>query len=81
MGEHRNGIALVFSRTDCRWFHESIANADAILFLRGRVKFVDARTGRADGNGAGAGSLLAAWGYDNAEALAQMKRFGMFLYR
>lgn len=41
MHNHRNGIALVFARTDCAWFHEYVAQADAILFLRGRVKFVD----------------------------------------
>jgi hypothetical protein len=41
MHYHRQGVALVFARTDCKWFHDYVAKADAILFLKGRVKFVD----------------------------------------
>lgn len=41
MHEHRNGVAIVFSRTDCKWFFDYVMQSDAILFLRGRVKFVD----------------------------------------
>lgn len=61
MHQHRYGMALVFARTDCRWFHDYCAKADALLFLSGRVRFVDGlcKTG---GNGAGSGSMLVAWG-------------------
>ena len=68
MHEHRNGIALVFARTDTKWFHDYVAKADAILFLAGRVKFVDG-LGVTAGNGAGAGSMLIAWGQHNVDAL------------
>ncbi len=61
MHAHRNGLALVFARTDCKWFHDYVANADAILFMKGRVKFVD-WLGVTGGNGAGSGSMLVAWG-------------------
>jgi hypothetical protein len=61
MHRHRNGIALVFARTDNAWFHEFIINADAILFMKGRISFVDG-LGVAAGSGSGAGSLFAAWG-------------------
>lgn len=78
LAEHGNGIALVFSRTDCTWFHEAIAKADAILFLRGRIAFVD---GSGTGNaGAGAGSLLAAYGKECTEALFRLSDRG-FIFR
>ena len=75
MDKHRNGVSLVFARTDCAWFHESVAQADAILFLRGRVKFVDG-LGVTGGSGAGSGSMLVAWGQENVEALRKMQDLG-----
>jgi hypothetical protein len=75
MHDHRNGIALVFARTDCAWFHDSVAKADAILFLRGRIKFVDG-LGVTGGSGAGSGSMLVAWGQDNVKALEAMRDIG-----
>jgi hypothetical protein len=75
MHNHRNGIALVFARTDCAWFHDSVAKADAILFLRGRIKFVDGLC--ATGNsGSGNGSMLIAWGDYNVDVLKQMSDLG-----
>lgn len=80
MHEHRYGVALVFSRTDCGWFHDFVANSDAVLFLKGRVKFVDG-LGVTGGSGPGSGSLLAAWSPDCVEALASMgdRGFGKFI--
>lgn len=75
MHQHRNGIALVFARTDCAWFHDYVAKADAILFLRGRIKFVDG-LGVTGGGGAGCGSMLVAWGESNIEALRGMVDLG-----
>jgi phage N-6-adenine-methyltransferase len=75
MHKHRNGIALVFARTDCAWFHEFVAKADAILFLRGRIKFVDG-LGKTGGSGAGSGSMLVAWGEENVRALKVMQDIG-----
>lgn len=78
MHEHRNGVALVFARTDCAWFHDYAAKADAILFLRGRVKFVDG-LGKTGNSGAGAGSMLIAWGNESVEALRRMSSRGLFM--
>lgn len=75
MHQHRNGIALVFARTDCVWFHNFVAKADAILFLKGRVKFVDG-LGVTKGSGAGSGSMLIAWGSDNVQALINIADMG-----
>jgi hypothetical protein len=73
MHKHRNGVALVFARTDCKWFHDYCAEADAILFLKGRVRFVDGLN-ISKGSGAGSGSMLVAWGETAVNAL-----FGMHL--
>ena len=75
MHNHRNGIALVFARTDCKWFHDYVAKADAILFLKGRVRFVDG-FGVSGGSGAGSGSMLVAWGDECVQALGRMKDKG-----
>lgn len=79
MHNHRNGVSLVFSRTDCKWFHDYVAKADAILFLKGRVKFVDG-LGVTGGSGAGCGSMLIAWGKENVKALENMTDIGHLVY-
>ena len=60
MAKHGNGIALIFARTDTKMFHDYCFNADAILFLKGRLSFYDVE-GRKGGT-AGAPSCLVAWG-------------------
>ena len=74
--EHGQGIALVFSRCDTKWFHEVAPFADAICFIKGRVKFVPAQFAQAYADklyepkgGCGAGSMLIAFGVNNAEIL------------
>lgn len=65
---HGNGIALLFNRCDCKLFQEVIfPTAQAILFLRGRVKFHTA-DGKQRGT-PGCGSVLIAFGEKNAEVL------------
>lgn len=40
LAEHRNGIALIFARTETRGFHNYVWNkADSIFFFRGRLSF------------------------------------------
>jgi hypothetical protein len=86
MGEHRNGMALVFARTDTEWYHETRQTADAILFLAGRVKFVDhtgavplvwsEREQRWKESMPGVGSMLVAWGLEAVEALYRCRDLG-----
>lgn len=78
MHTYRNGIALVFSRTDCKWYHEYVAKADGILFLKGRVKFVDG-LGKTSGSGAGCGSMLVSWGEVNTNTLRSLGSYGHFV--
>ena len=37
--EYGNGIALVFARTDTRWFHNYATKADILCFVKGRLAF------------------------------------------
>lgn len=78
MSAHGNGVALVFARTDCAWFHEHVTTADAVLFLKGRVRFVDG-AGVSGGGGAGSGSMLIAWGAENVKALEGMSSYGFLI--
>lgn len=68
LAAHRNGFALVFARTDTKWWHEWVApHADAVCFIKGRLRFI-----RPDGTGAGtaaAPSALIAYGPDCVTAL------------
>lgn len=66
---HGDGIALVFARTETQWFQDWIwPHAHGVYFLAGRLRFhtVDGRRARA---GAGAPSVLIAYGSRNAKAL------------
>lgn len=76
---HGNGIALVFSRTDAAWFHESIRTASAVLFVTGRIEFVPGRENAHKRSRCGAGSVLFAWGEVNVPFLARLKRYGYFI--
>jgi hypothetical protein len=69
LAKHGNGIALIFARTETRMFFRQVwAKADAILFLEGRLSFLDASGVKAKAN-AGAPSVLVAYGEENVTAL------------
>jgi hypothetical protein len=72
MAEHNNGIALIFARTDTRMFHDYVFNADAILFLKGRLSFYDVHGVK--GGTAGAPSCLVAYG---AEVVRRLMNCGL----
>lgn len=68
MTEHGDGIALLFNRCDSKMFQDIIfENATAIKFLRGRIKFY--RSNGEQGGTPGCGSVLVAFGEDNAKIL------------
>lgn len=70
MAAHNHGTALVPSRTEVeKWFWPYVwESATAILFLRGRISFY-LPDGSTKGN-AGHGSVLAAYGEEDAARLA-----------
>jgi hypothetical protein len=67
--QHRNGIALVFARTDTHWFHTYATRADAICFTRGRISFISPGTPSSHMSTPGCGSVLLANGKKCVEAL------------
>ena len=75
---HGNAIALTFARTETKMFFDSVWDkADAILFLKGRIKFFHVTGTRGDSSGAP--SVLIAYGKNNADALMNCKINGKYI--
>lgn len=75
---HGNGIALIFARTETKCFFEHIwHDADAILFVKGRIKFY--HVSGVQGGTPGAPSVFIAYGKENAIALQNSGIEGRFL--
>lgn len=76
---HGTGTALIFARTETKDFHDLVwREATALLFLKGRVSFLDANGVRAKAN-AGAPSVLVAYGAGDAEALRRSGIAGQYV--
>lgn len=70
------GTALIFARTDTDMFHRWVwASADAVLFIRGRLKFYDVR-GKIAKDNAGGPSCIVAYGADDALRLSEQTEIG-----
>ena len=79
MAEHNRGIALVFSKIEAKWFHDIVLdNATAVKFLYNRIQFFkpDGTKGTQPRNG----SMLVAYGKEDAETLSKNSLKGKFLY-
>lgn len=69
MADHGSGVALIFARTETAMFHDYVwERADSVLFLKGRVSFLDAGGVAAKAN-AGAPSCLVAYSPFDTAAL------------
>jgi hypothetical protein len=78
MAEHNNGIALVFARTETRAFFDFVwAEATAIFFIKGRIKF-HKPDGSLSGK-SGSPSVLIAYGEEQAEILKNCSLAGKYL--
>lgn len=76
---HGNGIVLIFARTETKCFFNHIwYDADAILFVKGRIKFYNI-DGEQKGT-SGAPSVFIAYGKENAEILKKSGIDGRFIY-
>ena len=79
MAGHNNGIALVFARTETRWFQTYVFNgASALLFVAGRIHFHHLDGTRATG-AAGGPSVLAAYGNRDRDILGACEIKGKHL--
>lgn len=68
MIEHGRGIALVFVRSDTTWWQRAADQADSILFMLGRIRFLDL-AGVAPKSTAATPSCLMAFGSTAASRL------------
>lgn len=76
---HGHGTALIFARTETALFHDWVwPHATAILFMRGRVTFLDPEGVAASAN-SGAPSVLIAYGESDAKALRDSGIEGRFI--
>ena len=73
---HGNGIALVAARTSAGWFHDLAPQCDALLFPKGKTKFV--RPDGSIGGSPGTGVVLLAMGEVACLAL-RTSGLGMYL--
>lgn len=79
MAEHQNGIAFIFARTETKAFFNYVwEQATAVLFLKGRVKFLNADITVT--NAANAPSVLIAYSEYDAEILRNCVIPGKFVY-
>jgi hypothetical protein len=79
LAEYGRGTALIFARTETAVFHRYVWEAaDGILFLKGRLNFLDANGQRAKAN-AGAPSCLVAYGSEDAELLRTCALAGRYV--
>lgn len=69
LAAHGDGLALVFARTDTRWFQRFASEATALCFIGGRLRF--RRPDGSAGDTAPSPSLLVAFGLPCAIALAE----------
>jgi hypothetical protein len=71
LADHGDGIALIFARTETRDFFGAVwERADALLFLKGRIRFYRS-TGKPGGSSGGAPSVLIAYGPRAVQRLAE----------
>lgn len=74
---HGNGIALVPDRTSAPWFQDAFPWMDAVLFTKGKIKFLreDGTRGESPGNG----TALMAIGLQGETALMRAAQHGFGL--
>lgn len=78
LAEHGNGIALLFNRCDSKMFQDVIfEKATAMKFLRNRIRFF--RPDGTRGDSPGCGSILIAFGEENAEVLKDCDIAGKYV--
>jgi hypothetical protein len=68
LAAHGDGIALIFARTDVRWWHDAVPAARTLCFLDGRLTFIPGDGSVPAGNSGGP-SVLIAYGDRCAEAV------------
>lgn len=80
MSTHLNGCSLIFARTETKAFQDYVFPfASSILFIKGRITFLDKNGIPAKSNG-GAPSVLIGYGEDNVQAIHESGIEGKHLF-
>lgn len=81
MAGHNRGVALIHARTDTGWFFSHVWDvATGLLFLRGRIDFLDERGELPQrAGGADAPSVLVSYGSRDLDVLAGCDLDGQFV--
>ena len=69
LASHNNGIALVFNRTDTKWFQAHAAQPSAVCFIASRVRFHRGDRTITPPGGPGTGSMLLGFGNEAARRI------------
>jgi phage N-6-adenine-methyltransferase len=77
MAEHGDGVVLIPSRTDTKWFQEAAKRADCVLFLKGRLQFIDGLS-KTKVSGNSVGSVLLGYGDYAVSSLSKLKECGVY---
>jgi hypothetical protein len=82
MNLHNNGILLTPDRTSAPWWQNTCKNADAVLFIAGKVKFINGVNPDAKEHPSN-GTCLFAYGAEAVKSLstAQNNKLGILLIK
>lgn len=75
LARHGDGIALVPNRTGADWWQDFAQQADGLLFVRGKIRFL--RPDGSEGESPGYGNVLMAFGRRMAGALRSSRVGGL----
>lgn len=78
LSQHGDGIALVFARTDTKWFQQHTKNASLLLFPEKRISFCTP-DGNTPKSNAGAPSVFIAYGEKSKQKLLDSKIPGVYV--
>lgn len=73
---HGDGIALVFSRTDAKWFQEAMLSANSMLLISGRIEFIPGKENAHKKSRCGAGTAMFSFGRECSDAMNRLSTKG-----
>ena len=79
MADHGNGIALTPDRTSAEWWQYGASRADAMLFVKGKIKFI--RQDGTRGKSPSTGTTLFAYGEHARHILIKAQSLGITTQR
>lgn len=83
MHAHGDGLLLTPDRSSAPWWQDAAEKAEAILFVRRKIKFIPGPGNPSNHKHPGAGTTIFAWGKEGIGALlnAEKNKLGILLIR